>query len=573
MLRFSRSGTPFHAYDDSRFPGKILPDLHTDQLDQPTTEHAYDSRLFTRSDLTWIVLVSVLLSLPFLNKAFHIDDPVVLQCAKRILINPLDPLGGEFDWFGVVLPFWQVTTNPPLLSYYLAPLVSIFGESETILHLAMMPFLAGILAGCLVLSRRFCRRLHWFPVLMIATSSAVVVSSNVMRDIPALSLICVGLAAGIRGLDTGRSGLLWLGSLLLGLAAVTKYSAGLAVAILLLYAFMSRRKLTVLPLLPSILPLGIWCGWTWLVYGEAHPWFLLLGKHSSGSFSTASKFFSLLVTLGSACLLAPLLAWRIQQDTRRARHLVLGGSLLLGLTAWWYHDGGASYQYMVWTVVGSFTLLGLLAVGLGPGGRAPDRDSAFLLLWALVVFSFSVSLVPFQAVRHVLGGLVPAALLCFRTRHPISVTARKGLQLLVGLQLLLALSVAWSDMEYANAYRDFARDVGRRHPEKEIWFLGQWGWHFYAKQAGFRQMHGYGEVPGSGSLVVWPKRVFVGRVSVENRDFLERLQLLETRDVHSSLPIQTMSFPEASFYSVVRRTVPFVFSRGPIETLRVYSAP
>ena len=348
--------------------------MHTDQLDQPSAEDAFDSRLFTRSDLTWIVLVSVLLSLPFLNKAFHIDDPVVLQCVKRILINPLDPFGGEFDWFGVTMPFWQVTTNPPLLSYYLAPLVSIFGESEIILHLAMMPFLAGILAGCLVLSRRFCRRPYWLPVLMIATSSAVVVSPNVMRDIPALSLICVGLAAAIRGLDTGRSGLLSVGSLLLGLAAVTKYSAGLAVGVLLLYAFMSRRKLTLGSLLPSILPLGIWCGWTWLVYGEAHPWFLLLGKHSSGSFSTASKFFSLLVTLGSTCLLAPLLAWRMRHSTRRAKLLVVGGTVLLGPAAWWYHEGGASSQYMIWDRCG--ILQPARAAGCGPGplvGRTDGR--------------------------------------------------------------------------------------------------------------------------------------------------------------------------------------------------------
>ena len=546
--------------------------MYTDQLGQPATENSSPARLFNKSDLTRVLLVSVLLSLPFLNKAFHIDDPVVLQCAKRILLNPLDPLGGEFDWFGVAMPFWQVTTNPPLLSYYLAPLVWIFGYSEIILHLSMMPFLAGILAGCLALSRRFCEPLQWLPVLMIATSSAVLVSSNVMRDIPALALICVGLAVGIQGLDTGRSLLLSVGSLLLGLAAVTKYSAGVAVVILVLYALMSKRKIAVLPLLPSILPLGIWCGWTWLVYGEAHPWFLLLGKHSAGSFSTADKFFSLLVTLGSVCLLAPLIAWRIQEVKRRAKLLVLGGTFVLALAAWWYHAGEASSQNVTWTVVGSFSLLGVLVVGLVPGSgrRLPDRDSMFLLCWSLVFFAFSVSLVPFQAVRHVLGGLVPAVLLCFRTGREISGTARKGLLLLVGVQLLLALSVAWSDMEYANVYRDFARDVSQRHPEKEIWFLGQWGWHFYAEQAGFRQMHGHGAAPGSGSLLVWPKRVSVGRVSAENREFLERLRLIETRDVHSTLPIQTMSFPEASFYAVIRRTVPFVFSREPIETLRVY---
>ena len=546
--------------------------MHTDELDQQITKDAFDSRLFTRSDLTWIVLVSVLLSLPFLNKAFHIDDPVVLQCVKKILANPLDPFGGEFDWFGVTLPFWQVTTNPPLLSYYLAPFVWIFGYSEIILHAAMMPFLAGVLAGCLALSRRFCRSLHWLPVLMIVTSSAVLVSPNVMRDIPALALICVGLAIGIRGLDRGRSSLLSLGSMVIGLAAVTKYSAGVAVGVLLLYALMSKRKTTLLAFLPSILPLGIWCGWTWLVYGEAHPWFLLLGKHSSGSFSTASKFFSLLVTLGSVCLLAPLIGWRMQESTRRPKFLVVGGTLVLTLAAWWYQAGEASSQYLVWTVAGSFSLLGLLVLGSRPGpeGRLTDRDSAFLLCWTLVFFFFSVSLVPFQAVRHVLGGLVPAVLLCFRSRRAISTTARKALWLLVVVQLLLALSVAWSDMEYANVYRDFAHDVGRRHPEQEVWFLGQWGWHFYAEQAGFRQIHGDGAVPGSGSLVVWPERVFVGRVSAQNRDFLKRLQLVESRDVYSTLPLQTMSFPEASFYAVVRRTVPFVFGREPIETLRVY---
>ena len=543
--------------------------MHTDQ---PATKSDSPSRLFSRSDLTGVLLVSVLLSLPFLNKAFHIDDPVVLQCAKRILISPLDPFGGEFDWFGVALPFWQVTTNPPLLSYYLAPFVSVFGYSEIILHLAMMPFLAGILAGCLALSRRFCAPADWLPVLMIATSSAVLVSSNVMRDIPALGLICVGLAVGIRGLDTGRLLLLSLGSLLLGLAAVTKYSAGVAVGVLVLYALMSARKMTVLAFLPSILPLGIWGGWTWVVYGEAHPWFLLLGKHSSGSFSAASKFFSLLVTLGSVCLLAPLIAWRIQGGTRRAKFLVLGGTFVLALSALWYHAGMAGSQYIVWTVVGSFSLLGLLVLGLAPwpGDRLPDLDSLFLLFWSLVFFFFSITLVPFQAVRHVLGGLVPAVLLCFRTGCEISATVRKGLLLLVGVQLLLALSVAWSDMEYANVYREFGRDVSQRHPEKEIWFLGQWGWHFYAQQSGFRQMHGNRAFPSSGSLVVWPRRVFVGRVFGENRDFLEKLQLIETRDVYSTLPIQTMSFPKASFYAVIRRTVPFVFSREPIETLRVY---
>ncbi len=519
-----------------------------------------------------MLLVSFLVSLPFLNKAFHIDDTVVLHCAKRILIDPLDPLGGGFDWFGRVMPFWHVTTNPPLLSYYLAAFISVFGYSERVLHLAMVPFLAGILGSSLALSRRFCQPLQWLPALVIATSTGVLVSSNVMRDVPALALICVGLAVGIRALDTGRPLLLALGSLLLGLAAVTKYSAGVAVPILVLYSILSTRRIAVLPLLPSILPLAIWCGWTWLVYGEAHPLFLLLGKHSAGSFSTTEKFFSLLVIVGSVCLLAPVLAWRLVGATRRAKSLILGATLLLSVAAWWYHAGEAGFQNLVSTVLGSFTLLALLwLVGRpGAGGRLPDRDSVFLLLWSLVFFGFSVSLVPFQAVRHVLGGLVPAALLCLRTGGEISTAARKGLLLLVGVQLLLTLSVAWSDMEYANVYRDFARDVSRRHPEKDIWFVGHWGWQFYAEQSGFRQMHQHGAVPGPGSLLLWPRRVHVGSVLHDKQDFRESLQLIETRDVYPTLPVQTMSRPQSSFYAVVRQRIPFAFTRKPMETLQVY---
>ena len=47
--------------------------------------------------LTWLALVCALaISLPFLNKPFHIDDPVVLGVAEQICSDPLRPFSGYF---------------------------------------------------------------------------------------------------------------------------------------------------------------------------------------------------------------------------------------------------------------------------------------------------------------------------------------------------------------------------------------------------------------------------------------------------------------------------------------------
>jgi len=128
----------------------------------------------------WIFLIALVVlvsALPFVDKAFHIDDPFVLKIAGNILQNPFDPFIGDFDWFGSLTPIWQTTTNPPFVSYYLAPFIARFGYSEVALHTAMMLFLLMIAWGTSVLSNRFAGG-SLYPLLFVMFSPAEAETRN-----------------------------------------------------------------------------------------------------------------------------------------------------------------------------------------------------------------------------------------------------------------------------------------------------------------------------------------------------------------------------------------------------------
>ena len=83
-----------------------------------------------RRPVLLLMLLVLGLVLPFVDKPVHIDDTFVLHITDQILRTPLDPFGAEIDWFGHVMPIWRATTNPPLVSYWLAPVVAAFGDSD-----------------------------------------------------------------------------------------------------------------------------------------------------------------------------------------------------------------------------------------------------------------------------------------------------------------------------------------------------------------------------------------------------------------------------------------------------------
>src|SRR5262245_39241028 len=87
-------------------------------------------------------------------KPVAVDDTAYLLLARQIAAHPFDPYGGELFWYAEPLPALHVLA-PPVVPYWLAAGMSLFGENVPLLKLWL--FLFPLLLGFAVrsLARQF----------------------------------------------------------------------------------------------------------------------------------------------------------------------------------------------------------------------------------------------------------------------------------------------------------------------------------------------------------------------------------------------------------------------------------
>jgi hypothetical protein len=168
--------------------------------------------------------------------------------------------------------------------------------------------------------------------------------------------------------------------------------------------------------------------------------------------------------------------------------------------------------------------------------------------------------------------LLPPLILLLLGRSPLDRVARTVAYLLIVVQAGIALAVQMADYEYADSYRDWAQVATESFPDQTIWYVGHWGWKFYAEEQGFEMVHRDGPLPRSGDIVLWPAKVHVGDVFSGNEELREGLELLEATVYVGAVPLRTMSIPAgAGFYAVIRGRLPYrLFSNEPLESMRVF---
>src|SRR6516162_9584939 len=93
--------------------------------------------------------------LPFVNKPFHIDDPLFLWAAQHIQKDPVNFYDFKATWYWSEMPMVEITKNPPLASYYIALAACLFGWSEVALHFAFLLPAIGVVLGTYMLAQRF----------------------------------------------------------------------------------------------------------------------------------------------------------------------------------------------------------------------------------------------------------------------------------------------------------------------------------------------------------------------------------------------------------------------------------
>lgn len=525
-----------------------------------------------------LLVVLGLTTIPFLNKPFHIDDPFVLRIAENIIQNPLDPFAGTFDWFGKLDPIFKATTNPHLMSYFLAPFAFWFGQSEMALHAACMFFYFLFAYAVYILGNRFCRN-PFLVSLFVMTSAAVVVSGNVMRDVPAAALATAGIAFFIYGMDENKKWIASTGALLCGLSLVTKYSCAVAIPVLLLYPLLKRKPAFCICVLPSLLILGLWCVHNKIMYDSVHILYLFMERSSEQGITHADKWWGALVILSSSLYLFPLLVWGYFLN--KNWFLLLSISLFSIFSCLYVQsvlDGEADFQFLFWMTGGIILLLSIIVFSfsaLWKFIRIPfDEDAAdvmFLFAWFMAPFLFSILFVPFQAVRHLILALPPLALLSFRIMEPVSTKWWKPVAYsLLAMQFFITINVQRADYELANVYRNFAGETLQNWnaSDKDHWFIGHWGFQYYMNRAGVMQVR-QGELPKPGDYV------FIAATPVPE-SFPGKLALVDTIKFESKIPITVMNMRGASFYALINnpyaQNLPYRFYQDtPLEIIQIFA--
>jgi len=539
----------------------------------PTPSGAAPAAASTRpAEWGALLLLAAALTGPFLDKPFHIDDTFYLHVTRNIVDDPRDPYAGEIDWWHRPRPIWEGDSNPPLLNYLLAPVMARFGASEVALHTAMAPFVWLFVAGVWTLARRFTTA-PWLAVAFAATSTGIVVSGNVMRDVPAAGLATAAIALFVSGSDRGDRRRLAGGSLLLGLACLTKYSALVLVPVTFGYALLyGRIRQLVWVAIPAAC-VGLWGVHNHQVYGEWHLFAQLGRAFNRPGHGWEDNFAAIPAVIGSLVYLAPAVLWHAgsRRDAALLAGCALAAAVAVGLIEA-YTEGGAGLQFQLWNAAGAVLLAGCVVAALRTATDGDDRrDAAFLSAWLLVPLLFSSLSVPFQAVRHFLPALAPLVLLALR-----AVGARGAAPLLVVLlvvQVVVAFAVARVDAQTAAAYRDFAPVARERAeaagvaPDARVWFLGHWGWMHYANAAGLRQLHVDGPLPAAGDALVVPRYVDKGRVLPRLPALQERLQQIDEVTIGSAIPLRTVHPAGAGFYALFTGRGPDGPSRVPYRYL------
>ena len=197
---------------------------------------------------------------PFLNQAIQTDDALFVWTAEWIQKHPTDFFGFKVNWWASAIPMWVASYNPPLMSYFLAGVASLFGWNEIVLHLACLAVAFAAAAGIYALAKMWCESPLLAAAVAIFTPAFLVSSATLMCDVLMLSFWIWAVVFWERALESEQSRWQYVGAgMLAGLAVLTKYSAVTLLPLLPVLSILRTRKL----------------GWGWV--GMAVPLMMVAG--------------------------------------------------------------------------------------------------------------------------------------------------------------------------------------------------------------------------------------------------------------------------------------------------------
>lgn len=555
------------------------PETPTGATPAPAAERA---RLIG-SEAALLVALALFCLVPFLGRPFNVDDPLFVWTAKQILKHPTDFYGFDVNWYGFVFPMSVTTKNPPLASYYIASVASVFGFSELALHAAFLLPNVAVVLGTYSLARRMSNRPATAAAIAFLTPAVMVSATTLMCDTMMLAFWVWAIDTWLRGLDSRRWGWFLLAGLLISAAALTKYFGVCLLPLLLAYSLVSERRAGIW-LAGFVLPavaLVAYELYTRELYGAG----LLLDASSyaqerHGQFTLGGLQLALGLTfLGGA--LATLLCYAPLVWPRWITAAgFLGAVALAGLFCtrselfgyarkpdlpYWHVPLHAGVF-----VVAAVQVVALVAIDLY---RRRDKTSLLLAMWVLGTFGFAVFFNWTVNVRSVLPaapavGILIARQLDFRRMAWLDREPARIAWFAVPAALI-SLAVTWGDYRHAQSARLAAELMVEQYGGgATLFFEGHWGFQYYMEELGARCLN-------FGNDTLLPSQILIVPQNNSNAPQIlpaETADVLARGDSHASRWVTDLYTDVGVSFYIGNKGVPlpYAFMRVPPERYYVF---
>ncbi len=446
------------------------------------------------------LLLSAACLLPFLGKAFTIDDPVFLLQAQQIRKAPLHPTAMEICWTqdNKCGPVSRDAPNNLLMSYYLVPPVALAAPERLVHAMQLVTLWFGIVA---TVSLAFRFGFGGFAacaagVVLAASPPVLAMASTAMPDVLAMSLGAIGIERLLAFKQERKLLPGILSALALGLAPFTR----MHLALLWPIAALLLRDDT------HILDVRSWLALKrllWPVAGAALVWMVAVALTSEHRQTGGLGFFwtdpanirpNLNAYLVEWMLAMPLgLAWLILRN-RRMHFWVLLAICPLWIWKIWIRPGPVLWV----TLCAGLGLFVMIDIFLWSFQNHDPRRIA-CALWLLL---------PLAALQYMhlpvkyLVPCAPAAALLIAEILPGFHWRTAALCGIAASGMVFGSMVLRADAEFAEMARQAAARLIVPHVTAghRVWFASQWGFYWYALKSG-AQVLKTNDVPVSGDYL------------------------------------------------------------------------
>lgn len=521
-----------------------------------------------RRDILFLIIFTLALIIPFVNKPFHIDGPAFIAPYKNIFKTPFNPYGFSESFQGKQLDFFKNMPHPPFVSYFISMIIYFSGGvSEIIIHTFFFIFPLIAVISMYFISKTVTENPLIPTILLLITPVFIVESSQVTSDMPFIALLLFSITTYIYGIKYKNKYLLVLSIISSNFLIITRYLGLIIIPILFLYSLLKKISIqkTIKILSFSIVLLLVWSILNLITHGEIH--ILKVIKNESVLPSRMgfnydgwiNNFIGLISHLSGSTMFLFLIPFLCSATKKHIYMLI--ASLLFTISILVFYASSYEMQYKLLFIIFFGTGIYLFSLAI-----IKAKKQTFLFIWFSIVALFNIFILPFSCARYNLPLIPPLTLLLFSQIEEMkSSKSLQRLKIIIPIIIPISIIISVADYQLASSYKNISNKIAEYIPESKKWHISSWELDYYLTEKNILPID-YSMIK-ENDLIVFSKNTTFYPLKL---DILNRCILLTEYPQTSKLPVRILDkSSHAGFYSTGWGFLPISFSNNEIERITI----